>query len=192
MFARKSADENVCWMCRNRQYDKNACASKQISEKEVYAGFVNAYNRLKNNMEYILTPLLKSLNDYKEIRLRGMSEVNDINREIASLTEQILVQEKARAEGYLESALFIEQRNILSARIAKLKKDKKLLLGTDECDRTIRKTEALISIIQMNGSIGEFDGKLFKRTVSKVWIDKDKNIIYELTNGLKITVNEVN
>ena len=190
MYKRKSAEENICWMCRNREYDKNACMSKPISEKEVYAGFVNAYNRLTNNMEYILTPLLRQLNDYKEIRLRGMSEIENINREIASLTEQILVQEKAKAEGYLESALFMEQRNILSARIAKLKKDKKLILGSDECEKSIRKTEALISIIQMTGPIGEFDEKLFKRTVNKVWVDKDKNISYELINGLKITVNQ--
>ena len=119
-----------------------------------------------------------------------MGEIENINREIASLTEQILVQEKARAAGYIESALFMEQNNIMNTRICKLKKDKKALLGSDECEKTTKKTDALISIIKMIGPIGEFDKQLFKKIVKKIWVDKDKNISYELINGLKLTINQ--
>ena len=78
----------------------------------------------------------------------------------------------------------------MNTRICKLKKDKKALLGSDECEKAIKKTDALISIIKMNGPIGEFDTQLFKKIVKKIWVDKDKNISYELINGLKLTINQ--
>ena len=190
LYRRKSGDINVYWVCRSRDHDSSKCVSTQISEKAIYNGFVNVYNRLINNIEYILTPLKNQLEEYKMNRLRSMGEIENINREIASLTEQILVQEKARAAGYIESAFFMEQSNIMNTRICKLKKDKKALLGSDECEQTIRKTDALVSIIKMNGPIGEFDRQLFKKTVKKIWVDKDKNISYELINGLKLTINQ--
>ena len=190
IYRRKSGKINAFWVCRSRDNDSRKCSSAQISEKVIYSGFVNVYNRLINNMEYILTPLKNQLEEYKMNRLRSMGETYNINREIASLTEQILMQEKARAAGYIESALYIEQSNIMNTRICKLKKDKKALLGSDECEKAIKKTDALISIIKMNRPIGEFDTQIFKKTVKKIWIDKDKNISFELINGLKLTINQ--
>ena len=70
-----------------------------------------------------------------------------------------------------------------------MKKDKKAILGCDVCEKIIRKTDALISIIKMNGPIGQFDEQLFQTIVAKVWIGHDKRISYELINGLKLSVN---
>lgn len=42
----------------------------------------------------------------------------------------------------------------------------------------------------MNGPIGEFDKQLFKKIIKKIWVDKGKNISYELINGLKLTINQ--
>lgn len=189
LYRRKSYKDNLYWMCRNKSNNGNVCSSPQISEKAVCDGFVNVYNRLINNIEYILTPISTQLREYKINKIRQMGEIENINREIATLTEQLLIQEKARLAGYLEAGVFAEQSNIITARISKLKKDKKAILGSDACERVIRKTDALISILKMNGPIGRFDEQMFEKIIAKVWIGHDKSISYELINGLELKIN---
>ena len=109
-------------------------------------------------------------------------------KEIAELSEQILMYQAAKSHGYMESALFLEESNKANNRITQLKKEKKLLMGNDECEKTLKKTEMLISILKTLGPIGQMEEKTFNKIVSKIWIDKEKNLTYELINGLKLTV----
>ena len=186
MFRRKSGTINVYWVCRKRDHDASQCPTPQVAETVVCNGFVNIYNRLVNNVEIILTPMLGQLSGCKETRLRSKGEIENINKEIANITEQILVLGKANADGYIESALFMQESNDLNMKLAKLKKDKKMILGNDECDKAYKKTEQLINILKKTGPIGEFDKKTFKRVVNRIYISKDKVMTYELINGMKI------
>ncbi len=186
MFRRKSGTINVYWVCRKRDHDASLCPTPQIAEKVVCEGFINIYNRLVNNMEIILTPILGQLNGCKESRLRSKGEIENINREIANITEQILVLGRANADGYIESALFMQESNELNTKLAKLKKEKKMILGNDECEKTYKKTEQLINILKKTGPMGEFDEKTFKRIVNRILLNKEKVLTYEFINGLKI------
>ena len=186
MFRKKSGTINIHWVCRKRDHDASLCPTPQIAEKAVCSGFVNIYNRLVNNVEIILTPMLGQLSGCKETRLRGKGEIENINKEIANITEQILVLGKANADGYIESALFMQESNDLNMKLAKLKKEKKMILGNDACDEAYKKTEQLINILKKTGPIGEFDEKTFKRIVNRILVNKDKVLTYELMNGLKL------
>lgn len=61
-------------------------------------------------------------------------------------------------------------------------------MGNDECEKTIKKTEMIINVIRASGPLGDMDKKIFGRLVSRIWVNKEKNITYELVNGLKLTV----
>lgn len=186
MFRKKSGTTNIYWVCRKRDHYASKCTTPQIAEKIVCKGFVNIYNRLIKNMEIILTPMLGQLSECKTIRLRRQGEIENINKELANITEQILILGKANADGYIESALFMQESNELNNKLTKLKKEKKLILGNDECEKIYRKTEQLINILKKTGPIGEFDEKTFKRVISRIFINKDKVMTYELINGLKL------
>ncbi len=188
LFRRKSGTNNVFWVCRKRDHDASLCPTPQIAEEVVCKGFVNIYNRLIANLDIILTPMLGQLNECKEIRLRSKGEIENINRELASITEQILVLGKANADGYIESALFMQESNDLNMKLAKLKKEKKLILGNDECEKILKKTEQLITLLKKNGPMGKFDKKTFKRVVSRITVSIDKTLSYELINGLKLKI----
>ena len=88
----------------------------------------------------------------------------------------------------------MSRTNEIASRIAKLKKDKKLLLGNDECEKTAKVTDRIISIMKSHGPMGEFKKDIFSKLVQRIWIDKEKNIKFELINGLKLTMeySEVN
>lgn len=114
--------------------------------------------------------------------------IENINKEIAEISEQILMYREMNSQGYIESALYYEKNNEANTKIMMLKKDKKLLMGDDECDKVIKKTELLINLIKSAGAIGEMDEGLFKKIVKKIWIGENRNITYELINGLKLSV----
>lgn len=187
LFRKKSGNTGY-WVCRTHDIDSERCHVPQISETSIYKGFVNMYNRLINNMEYTLTPMLNVMYEYRERQLRTKGELEYINNEIAKTTEQILVLNKLKADGFMESALFMEKCNELNAKITRLKKDKKIIFGNDECEKTIKLTGRLISILEQSNPIASFNKGLFHKIINKVWIDQDKNIGYELINGLKLTI----
>ena len=188
MYRRKSGEIRVFWVCRKKDHNGSDCNAPQISEQIICNGFVNVYNRLVNNMEIILTPIVTQLNELRNQRLRSTGLVENINKEIAELSEQILMYQSAKSQGYMESALFLEESNKANNRIAQLKKEKKLLMGNDECEKVIKKTEKLINILKTSGPISEMDKSIFGKVIQKIWIDKDKNLTYELINGLELAV----
>ena len=188
MYRRKASKNKVCWICRKKDYNGMDCTSTQIAEQVIYNGFINVYNRLVNNTEIILTPIVTQLNELRLQKMRNTGVVENINKEIAELSEQILMYQAAKSQGYMESALFLEESNKANNRITQLKKEKKMLMGNDECEKTLKKTEMLINILKTSGSIGEMDEKLFGKVISKIWIDKERSLTYEMINGLKLTV----
>ena len=147
MYRRKATEPRVTWMCRKKDKNGNDCTSTPIAEQVVYNGFINVYNRLVNNVEIILTPIVTQLNELKMNKMRSTGAVENINKEIAELSEQILMYQAAKSHGYMESALFLEESNKANNRITQLKKEKKLLMGNDECEKTLKKTEMLISML---------------------------------------------
>lgn len=194
MFRRKSGEITVHWVCRAKNDEQSGCPTPQVAEQAVFKGFVKMYNRLYHNIEYILAPMLGQLQEFRTIKLKIKGEIEHINRKIAELTEQIHVLGEMKANGYIESALFIEKSNEMASQITGLRKDKKMLLGNDETEKVIRITERLIQIIRQNGPIGEFEEKIFKKTVNRIWVDKEKNLKYEMINGLTLVIpyREVN
>ena len=79
-----------------------------------------------------------------------------------------------------------EEAYFIASKTAKLKKDKKYLLGNDECEQIRKQTEILSNYITATGPIGEFDKKTFKKTVKRITVSRNKEITFELINGLKL------
>ena len=188
VFRIKNGEKNVYWVCRTRDYTSKDCPTPQVAEKAVMNAFVNMYNRLVNNADIILTPMLTQLTEYKDQKMIDKGEIANINKEIAELTEQVHVLQNAKASGYIEPASFMERMNEIAARTAKLRKDKKFLLGNDECEQIRKKTELLVTYIRSAGPIGEFDKKSFKKIVKRVLVNKERDLTFELINGLKLKI----
>lgn len=175
------------WVCRGHETNSIMCQNPQISENAVYDAFVQMYNRLVKNKEYILDRMLKQLKDLKEARHKQNKEFHNITEEISTLTGQILEIERLNSRGYLEPALYHERKSILNSQIVELKKDRKQVSGRDECSIAIKETEKICEYIQKNGSIESFNEKAFKNTVKRI-IAKDNILKFELKNGMRLRI----
>ena len=52
----------------------------------------------------------------------------------------------------------------------------------------IMQTERLTALIKQRGPIGKFEDDIFCQIVKKVWVDKDRNVSYELINNIKLEI----
>ena len=55
-----------------------------------------------------------------------------------------------------------------------------------KCEQIRKQTEILSNYITATGPIGEFDKKTFKKTVKRITVSRNKEITFELINGLKL------
>ena len=132
--------------------------------------------------------MLNNLKEFRDVKLSSRDEINNIKEKIIKATEQTLVINQLHAEGILESAKFMQQRNDLNAEIIRLTKEKKLLTGTDECRKIIMQTERLMALIKQCGPIGKFEDDIFRQIVKKIWVDENRKISYELINNMKLEI----
>ena len=187
LYRRKEGTVRTYWVCREHDINLARCTNTQIDEELIYDGFVQTVNRLVKNKDYILGQMPESLKAAKQNRIQQMTEVHHITAEIAKLTEQVLVINRLKSQGYMESALCIEKLTEINGRIMQLQKEKKTLFGKDACDLAIKKTENIIRTIEQSGSIYSFQETLFKNLVQKVTADA-KRLTFTLPNGLQLPV----
>ena len=187
VYRRKPGTINTYWVCRERDRNSDRCQNTQINEARVYEAFTQMYNRLMKNEKYILGAMLDNLMTVKEQRLKQKTEVHNITAQIATLTEQILVINRLKSRGYMESALYVEKITELNSNITRLKKQKKTLLGKDECDEAIKNTEIIIKTIESTGSIHSLNRELLRKIVQRIEADNNK-LTFILINGLKLPI----
>jgi len=183
---------NESWSCKvhSRLHQENRITP--LTDKKIKEGFVVCYNRLSANIENVLVPIINHAQEYKAMQNRSNAKIEEINNRIAQITEQILIIERLKASGCMESAIYMQKNRDLTSEIAELKKQKKYLSGNNECDNLTKLTTRIIKILETVEALGTFDEEIFKSIVRKVWNDQNV-IIYEFINGmnLKISKDEV-
>ncbi len=146
------------------------------------------YNKLADNYQKILIPMLSQLEKLQDIKAKNNLEISNINKQIAELSEQNQVINGLQSKGILDSALFISQTDEINKKIANLKKAKNQILQNDNQDDMIYSTKDLINILENEPvSINEFDERLFDELVEKILAYDNKTIDFELINGLILT-----
>lgn len=177
------------WACieHTRRSQKNRI--EPITEKMVKEGFVICYNRLIANIENVLVPIINHAHEYKLIQNRSNLKIEEVNNRIAQITEQILIMERLKATGCMESAIYMQKSRELTMEIAELKRQKKYLSCNNECDNLIKRTTKIIRILEVSEPLAIFNEDIFKSLVIKVW-NSEEEIVYELINGMKLKVKK--
>ena len=176
------------WVCGNHYQSKENCSMKQICEGEIYSAFIRLCNKLKHNSRYILTPLLDQLLALKSHETKNNVRIGEINKEIAELNEQNLVLNRLRSKGYMDSAVFMEQVNIINQKIAHLRGTRRKLLDKDEDDQMITDVRNLIALMEDGvTTLTAFDEVLFNSIVDKIIVPAQDRLKFRLTGGMEFT-----
>jgi len=187
LFRRKIVNEKVYWICRRHDSHKDLCPISQVPEEQIVAGVLRMYHKLKRHREQILSPLLNQLTDLREKELRSNRKINDIDKEIAQLTEQNLVLVRLKSNGYVDSALYLSQTGEIDFRLRELRRLRRRIMETTGEDIQIKATEAMLDYLESSPEhLGELNEELFETLVEKIIISSETEMNLTLYNGLTL------
>lgn len=181
--------EKIIWTCHRHVEDKEFCHMKAIREDVLQQAFTDMWNKLYTNQGTILEPLLKALTELAE-RKPDSAEIEQLDNEIHSLSEQSRILNQVMKKGYMDSALFMEKNNQLSHRLTECRRKKTLLARKQKRTKEIVRTEQLIGLVKEEGYQTTFNEELFDLTVREIKISLDHEISFVLKNGLVLTERE--
>ena len=173
-------------VCRGHYENKAICGIKQIREEAFMETFRRMYNKLRVNIDYVLSPALREMINLKEKLAMHDGKVANINKEIAETMRQSQILNSLRAKGYMDSAIFIQKNNELLAIIDHLKKERSQLLEKGDFDKVISDLKLLIEIITDGPTYLEnYDSCLAESIVEKITVLSQNNLEFRLLGGLE-------
>ncbi len=181
--------EKIIWTCHRHVEDKEFCHMKAIREDVLQQAFTDMWNKLYTNQGTILEPLLKALTELAE-RKPDSAEIEQLDNEIHSLSEQSRILNQVMKKGYMDSVLFMEKNNQLSHRLTECRRKKTLLARKQKRTKEIVRTEQLIGLVKEEEYQTTFNEELFDLTVREIKISLDHEISIVLKNGLVLTERE--
>ena len=144
------------------------------------------YNRIKQNESDIIDFSLSILMQAKSKVSSGNLEIQDIDTEIAKLSNENNLYVKLKAKNIMDEVSFMEQTADIQNRLTELRTRRTKLLNADEDEQCIEQLRELKSILDETGYILKFSDELFLRVVKAIHVQTNGNILFELKCGLKL------
>ncbi len=188
IFSRKQTKNGLTlWVCRKHDRRAESCPMGRIPESEIYAAFMQMYNKLKHHEGIILKPALAQLRDLNDALQRGNPAMLEVNRAIATASEQSYTVSTLRSKGLLDEAACSAKLLDIEAKLAELRRERRRLLKNEDIEEvmdTLRQTADLIH----NGPkrLDSFDEALFADLVEKITAESQTRIRFRLYGGIEL------
>jgi len=186
MCRRKLTRGKAYWVCHQRDREKAACAVPQIPEDEITKALLRLCNKLKQGNTLYL--LLGQMEELRERELRSNPKINDIDRELARLSEQNLVLVRLKSKGYVDESIYLSQLDEMNLKLRELRKLRRKILETASEDREIQATKEMIDHLEnAPGFITEVTPEIFEIVVERIILVSAVQIKFRLHNGLELS-----
>ena len=177
---------NVTWSCARRIQTKELCENDIIKESQLEQAFVIMWNKLSNYCDEILVPLMNELEQLQATPI--------IQKQLERLEKQIQEQKKQReilnhlaSEEMIDSAFYMEQQSVIDKRLTEYQRAKDQCLQKSRQRKELTQTKELIRQIKKGPQYLEVYDKTLFQAIVKQMIVNPNELIFELTNGLKLT-----
>ena len=188
-FARREGRSGlVVWVCR--KHDKNAshCPMGRIPETEIYTAFVRMYNKLKFHEGIILKPALAQLHDLNNALQRDNPAMLEVNRAIATVSEQSYKVSTLRSKGLLDEAACSAKLLDIEAKLTELRRERRRLLKNEDIEEVVDTLRQTADIIHSGPErLDSFDEALFADLVKKITAESQTRIRFRLYGGIELT-----
>lgn len=191
---KKQPNGSVRWICKTHDEGSEKCPTPPIADAHIRSVILNTADLLAVSIDTILLPMAAQLRRLRERSIMGNEDINALNQQILSLTDQLHAVSKLHSMNILDISAFREKSNAINAQLDEAQRKRKLLISGAVKDDKLEKTEAIISILQdiKQSPASLEDGGVFEQIVDKVLVDKGKKIVFRLINGLELTGAEEN
>lgn len=188
MCRRKITNGKSYWVCHQHDTLKGKCPVPQIPETEISAAILRMYHKLQQYSDHILRPMLKNLNEVREMELRSNRRLADIDKEIAQISEQNLVLTRLKSKGIVDPALYLSQLDELERKVRDLRRLRRKVLEASGDDSQIRATGSILEYLEDAPSWREEpDSEWFDTLIDRIILLSGEQVQIRLINGLQLT-----
>ena len=163
-------------------------ASGGRTQAEKNKSTARKYRKLKNNADIILKPAMEQMNALDSILRQNNPKILTINRAIAEATEESHKISTLRVNGLLDADACTARMNVISARLAQLRGQRRRLAENEKLDEVM---DALLKVQQavLDGpdQLDDFDDELFESLVEKITAESQTTLRFRLHGGLELT-----
>lgn len=168
------------WVCGNHMDGKDKCSMKGIKEDALQKTFILIMTRKE-----MLQSLLNDLRG--ETHKDSLKRLNTIDAQLEADEERLRTLTEIIAKGYLEPAVFTQEKNSIEAQMDSLMSEKERLIKSVNGD--IKKTEGLNDLIRYVSKIDrftEFDENAAGRFIDHITVHSGTEITFHLVCGLNL------
>ena len=170
----------VIWRCNAKFNGEHKCATPHLTEDEIKAMFLKAYNQLMGNREQVVSDcrlMLDMLSDHSKLD----AQIAKANEEIALVSGLVSACVNENAEKAIDQDAFNKQYNGLVDRhqkaIARLEK-----LKTERAEKENRERELqgfIDTLLTCSLVLDVWDEELWRLLVVKGTVGKDGEVVFE-------------
>lgn len=175
----------IAWCCSRHIDQLDSCSMKYIREDAVEAAFITMMNKLVYGHKRVLRPLLESLRSASDTD--NYRRIDELETKIEAITERGQVLTGLMTKGYLEPALFNQERNALMLELDSLREQKDSLVRL--INGNLTKVEEVNRILRFTARaemLTAFDGDLFTEYVERIIVLSRTEIGFELKCGITL------
>jgi len=185
-FRRQVVNGTAYWLCAAKATNKTDCAWRRVKEDEVYAAFNLMIRKVQANREYLLSTLIRQLEELQYRTTGSQQRIKEIDREIADLTAQNLVLSRLHGKGVLNAADYTAQSDVLENKITELRIERRAKI-TDSDENEMLEELKMLNDILKEVEIGiDFDAMLFEQTVDSITVDSNELLTFHLAGGISL------
>lgn len=187
LFRRIIINNKPYWRCAYASSGKRNCTGISLPETQIYDAFILMVNKLTDNKEQILIPMIEQL-EKMQSRLSGtQNKIYLIDKEIANLNNQNLMIVRLYNNEILSPADYTEQSNEINKKVSQLRSDRRRLLQQDENDEMLNGLQELNQILsEITQPQTEFDKELFADIVQNISVQSNTSLQFKLIGGLEL------
>lgn len=159
----------------------------RIPETEIYAAFVQMYNKLKRNEAIILKPALTHLDDLNAALQRGNPAMLAVNKAIADASDQCYKLTVLQTRGLLDADACGAKLRDVNAKLAELRRERRRLLQNEDLEDVMEALRQAADTIHAGPDrLGSFDEILFADLVEKITAESQTRIHFHLCGGIEL------
>lgn len=187
-FIRRTTPKGyVAWVCRKHDDRAADCVIGRIPESEIYAAFVRMYNKLRLHEGIILKPALTQLQELNNALQRGNPAMLEINKAIATASEQSYKVSALQSKGLLDAAVCSAKLLDIEAKLAELRRERRRLLKNEDIEAVIDTLHQTADLIHSGPErLERFDEALFTDLVEKITAESSTRIRFRLYGGIEL------
>ena len=176
------------WRCGKRiATSGKECKAGAIYETDIQAAFVRVMNELVQNQEEFIRPLLENIDKVLEQQLQNKDKITTRIAELSEvLTRLVESQSRMRSTTNISEDEYIN----ISTEYNELVKQQEAMQGKEkECEmQKLQVKELIDELTGRGGIISEYEDKLIRILVQRIYALEDKKVIFEFKCGTKIEI----